>query len=776
MNTMKQSKSDYGYFTDTFDFKLIDPHTPRPWWHLMSNEEYFLYLNQFGSGYSCYKNRLGNLVTKSIEPDRNDSGRFFYIRDKSSREFFSPTVFPCQNGLKNYSGYECIYSPGYLTWNVRYKNIQSSIKTLVCIDKNVELYLLTLENNEKKRAELDCFLLLEWDFSGASREDGGAINTHFDKSLNTHIANLNVPPEYRFSQTGFITSTETIADFDSRYLAFIGSMGTISRPDAVVNGKCSNSGEPLIGTTCGAVRVSLVLEPSECRQLMFAVGISENTEKLKNLIPEFHKKEKFSTELEKVNSYWKNIFAMQKIQAPSEVLTNFCDSWLKYQVVQNARWTRWGAEKGYRDVLQDAAGMRFLDISKSKNMIIDAVKRQKCDGNAPRQWSNVPWRKWDWDDYRDSCIWQVYAIDCYLRETGDLEFLEDKLPFCDDKNSATVWDHINRAADFLYNNRGSHGLCLIGKGDWLDSLNRTGLKGKGESVWLSQLFAWSLKRMVDIALASGKSSYIDKFEWQYASIYDALNQHGWDGNWYLRGYTDDGQPVGSHRCTGGGKIFLNPQTWAVISGTAPDDRINLSLKAIEEHLQIKWGTLLYSPRYLKYDENIGRLSIGASEADTVYIHAVTFQILAELMLGNSEKALNLINCIVPAVRHLPASQSGAEPFCCVNALAGNGWSRPGWSYTGWWTATVDWLLKIMVEWIYGARAEYGGLRIDPHLPLSWDNASIIRSLRNSTYTIDVSRSNDVQKNPIVIVDGKKINSTLIPYYSDGKQHSVTVNV
>lgn len=768
-----QNKSEYGYFTKTFEFKLTDPRTPRPWSHLMSNDNYLLTMSQLGSGYSCYKSRYGNLVTKNVEPDRADAGRFFYIRDKDSGDFFSPMIFPCQIGLENYSDYECIYGPGSLTWNILYKEIQSQLKTLVCIDENVELYLLTLENNEKKRVELDCFLFLEWDFGGAPTEGGGSINTCFDESLNAHVANLNIPPQYRFHQTGFITSTEPVVDFDSRYLAFVGPMGTISSPIAVINGKCSNSGEPIIGTTCGAVRVSVSLDPSESRQVMFAVGIASDVDKLHDLIPRFHKNETFDTEFDKVNSFWRNILTKQNFQGPSGMLTGFSNTWLKYQVVQNARWTRWGSDKGYRDVLNDAAGLRLLNVPQAKSMILDALRHQRSDGHAPRQWSNVPWRQCDWRDYRDSCLWLIYAIEAYLRESGDLDFLDEKLCFCDEKNCEPVWEHMNRALDFLYSHRGKHGLCLMGQGDWLDSLNQAGIKGKGESVWLSQLLAWSFKTMGEIAVVSNRADYKDKYEYQYNSMYEAINEHGWDGNWYLKGYTDNGEPIGSCRCNDGGKIFLNPQSWAVISGTAPADRVKLSFNAVEKHLHTEWGPLLYSPRYSRYDKNIGRLSIGSSEVDAVYVHAVTFKILAELMLGNSEKAWSLIEDIVPAIRRLPASQSSAEPFCCVNAFAGEGWSWPGWSYVGWWSATGGWLLQLMVEWVYGARADFNGLKIDPCFPQAFNNAKMIRNFRGASYDIEFKRIKDKHHQKIQIeADGKVITSGLLPIYAEGTSHSI----
>jgi len=764
---------EYGRFLDDFTFELTNPDTPRPWPNLLSNEEYLLSITQLGSGYSCYKSIGGNQVTPNSGFDTTNVGRFFYIRNSDSGTIFSPMVYPAHGNLSEYSNYSCVYAPGSMTWRLSYANINSRLQTLVCPDENTELYLLELTNATDENQTFDCFLYLDWEFGGAPRELGSAINASFDKTLNAQVSDLNIPPQYRFHQTGFITASIPILDYDCRRLAFLGSLGTISKPIAVAKGQCSNSGGPVIGTTCGAVRVRLEIAPGQTQKVMFAVGVVEDASKLGSIVCKYHNPAVFQKNLDKVNEIWSAVFAKQHICEPADTLARFCDTWLKYQVIQKARWGNWAFGKGYRDILQGTFGTRLLDTSRAGEMISQAVACQKHDGHAPRQWSIVPWRKCDWRDYRDSCLWLVYAIDGYLRETGDFEFLDKQLGFVDSDKTCNVWGHMNLAIDYSLTQRGSHGLCLIGQGDWLDSLNQVGIEGKGESVWLSEALCWALLKMIELADATNRTDRLCEYKKRYDELSTAINTTGWDGNWYLRGYNDDGEPIGSADCPDGGKIFLNPQSWAVISGIASPQRIKSAFAAVDEHLATQVGPLLYTPRYSKYDPKIGRITIGASEADAVYVHAVAFKILADFMLGHADAAYETIQQIVPAVRRLPAGQTGAEPFCCVNAYAGAGWSWPGWSYTGWWTSTCDWLLMLTTEYLFGLRSEYNGLKVDPCLPSNWRRARFRRHFRNAFYDVTITKPAGISRGQVSLeLDGSRIDGDTLPVLADAKDHKV----
>jgi cellobiose phosphorylase len=772
--SLEIGRNEYGYFDQDWNYRLENPATPRPWMHLLSNKEYLLSISQLGTGYSCFINRNGNQVTRNQDFDDRHAGRFFYIRLPGG-EFFCPTVYPSHSGLEKYSNYCCKYHPGSLSWDTTFQAVRSQLSVIVSLAENVELYRLRLENLSSLSHQLDCFLALEWEFGGAPPEFGAVIRTQFNQDINALIADLATAPENRFHQTGFITCSEHLADYDSRYLAFLGPLGTITAPAAVVKGKCSNSGCPILGSTCGAVRVSVEIEAGKSKEILSAVGVARDIDSAKQIIPRLHDTELFEKESAAVDAHWRGIYGSQVMDTPHNSIQKFSSTWLKYQVVQNARWNRWAVDKGYRDILQDSAAMRLLAPAETKSMIRSALKNQKSDGHAPRQWSTVPWASHNWKDYRDSCFWLVYAVDAYLRETGDTDFLDERIGFIDKHVQRPVWEHLTLAMEYLFKHRGAHGLCLMGQGDWLDSLNRAGLQGRGESVWLTQALAWALKRIVEIARASGRSGERPAFEKMYDSLFNALNDGGWDGRWYLMGYTDDGEKIGSASSPYGGNLFLNPQSWAVLSETATKDRAALCFEAVEENLSTGYGYMLYGPRYTKYCSNIGRLSIGSSETDSVYVHAVTFKIMADCMLRNADRAWQTIVDIVPASGRLPASQSGAEPFCCVNAFAGRNWSRPGWSYVGWWTGTASWLFQIMLERIYGARADYNGLTIDPLLPSEFKEASITRQFRGSTYRINYDRLGQGSASHILL-DGKPLKGHTITAFNDGKTHTVRCGI
>ena len=774
MNNSAEQKH-FGQFSDDgLTFELNTPNTARPWHHCISNENYLLWLKHTGSGESFYRSPVGNQVT-SPPGLTNNVGRFFYVRQKDTGKFFSPMVYPVHSNLSEYSKYQCSFTPGGMSWTVKWKNISSELSLLLCHEKDVELYLLKLSNDSNVSETVDCFFNLQWDFGGAPRKWGGIVDTYFEKETNAQIANLRIPQEYRLHQTGFITSNLPILDFDCDQLRFLGTLGNISRPEAVIQGECFNTigpknGEPI----CGSMRVQVELPPNKEKYILFAVGIAKDLDELKHIIPKYQKPEVFKQNKIKIQRLWQNYLSKQKICEPWNTATKFFDTWLKYQVVQNFRWGRWGHYRGFRDVLQDTAGMRLLDSGTARNRILEVFRYQQSNGNAMRQWSVVHWKDHDWSDYHDNCFWLIYAIEAYLRETGDFDILGTLCPFIDDEKEATVWEHLKRVIEFLWQNRGGHGLCLLADGDWLDSLNRAGLKGKGESVWLSQALCWALLKMSLIAEKTGCHSVSEKYQAYYGELKKAINSSGWDGNWYLRAYDDNGNVIGSSKNVDGPRIFLNCQSWAVIAQIADANQVKRAFESVEKLLVNQAGYLCYGPAtYNEYDPNIGRISIGSSETDSVYVHAVTFKILADLMCGNADRAYETIEKITPAVRKLPAGVSGAEPFCYVNSFAGNGWPKPGWNTAGWFTGAATWMLQIIIEWFFGARAEYEGLKISPCLPSTWGKARLIRHIRNTSYDITITKPIGICTGKVELeLDGKKVKGDILPYLSDDKCHSV----
>ncbi|MFH1615128.1 MAG: hypothetical protein ABIG61_08615 [Planctomycetota bacterium] len=769
---------NYGQFVENgFAFELTNPDTPRQWYHCLSNQQYRLNITHLGSGHSFYRSQVGNQVTR-CPGLTNDVGRFFYLRDRHSQEVFSPMIYPVHSSPAKYDDYKCLFKPGSMTWQAAYNHIGTKLKLIVCLDEDIELYHLKLTNYKDCPRTIDCFFYLEWEFSGAPTELGFQTDAYFDTQLNAHIANVRLPDQYRFNQTGFITASVPIIDFDCRRSSFLGTIGTISQPAAVSRGMCSNSPGPRLGEiTCGAVRICIELPPKTEKNILFAVGVSQNIAAVHQVATRYQDLDVFEKNVKEIELYWRNYFKRQQMPHPSENLIRFADNWLKYQVTQNSHIGRWGCYRGYRDTLQDAAGLRLLDTGQTKKMLTEAFKHQRFDGHAPRQWAIVPWHEHDWRDYRDSCFWLVYAVEAYLRETGDMGFLNYPSPFIDDAKALPVWEHLARAIDFLWKQRGVHGFCLLGQGDWLDSLNRAGIKGRGESVWLTQAFCWALLKMKELAEKTNQSQLATLYQQYYQELCTAINTHGWDEKWYLMGYDDIGRPIGSAKDYDGSRIFLNTQSWAVIAKVADEQRTKSAFDAVEKYLANPAGYLCFTPAYKKFDPNIGRISIGSTETDAVYSHAVAFKIMADIIRKDADTAYETAKKITPASGIIPTETTGAEPFCCVNSFAGPGWPKPGWNSVGWFTGTAAWLLQIVVEGFFGMRAEYDGLKIEPCLPSYWENARIIRHIRNTSYDVNITKTKGISTGKVELkLDGKQIDGNTLPYLADGKLHTVKCTI
>jgi len=760
----------YGSFCESDGtYILTNPHTPRSWQHALSNDDYLLVLSQWAGGYSVYESILTNTVTKKPWPPSDETGRFFYIRDADTGECWSPTIWPVHNSLEGKEEYKCTYGHGTLSWDLLSNALRSKLMAMVALDDCVELYTLELENLSHADRQIDVFSYLEWEFSGAPIELGAAMQVHFDKSLNCQISELLLPPQYRAKQTGFLACDQKILSYDGWRDAFLGRPGTATYPAAVEKGICSNSANQILGHSCGAIQTRVKIPAGSKTKLCFAVGVVNEKNEIPALVERYLDAQSIDRELERIRSLWQEKLSGLEFSTPDGSMDHFNNTWLKYQLVQNVRWVRWGADKGFRDGLSDSAGLRLIESERPQETILTAAGKQRSDGHAPRQWTVTPWAKDNWQDYRDSCFWLVYALEKYLKETGNFDFLETKVPFCDSTEAFSLFEHADRSMEFLWQNRGEHGLCLIGQGDWLDSLNAAGEGGKGESVMLSQAACYALGEMSQIAERIGEGDKSETYQQRRRVLADAINTHAWDGSWYLQAYNDLGDPIGSHTCSKGGKIFLMPQSWAVLSGVADSNRAKEAMSSTEKMLSSQYGYLVFSPMYQNYDPNIGRLCLWPSEAVSAYCHSTLFKVIADCMLGEGDRAWNTLRAITPASGEIDLSKTGSEPFCLTNCFAGPDWSYPGWSYTGWWTGTASWMLQAVAEWIFGVRADYQGLVIDPCLPKAWTNVTIKRPFRGCLYDVTIMKSSGVCKGEVKLkINNEPVEGNRIPPRNESK--------
>jgi cellobiose phosphorylase len=373
----------------------------------------------------------------------------------------------------------------------------------------------------------------------------------------------------------------------------------------------------------------------------------------------------------------------------------------------------------------------------------------------------------------DDLLWLAFVAASYVRETGDLSVLEDASPFLDAPAPAPLSDHVLRAFHRVFARTSARGIPLIGAGDWNDGLSAMGLLNRGESFWLAEFLAGLLADWSEIFSRTARPDLAAEFGGRRGDLIEAINRYGWDGDWYLRGTTDGGRPLGT-AADRVARIFLNAQTWAILNDVAPPERAARCLASIREHLVTEAGALLLAPAFDAPVSDIGyitRYAPGLRENGGVYTHAATWAIAAAAKAKDAELAGRLLTAINPALKD--PDRYWAEPYVLPGNVDGPDsphHGRAGWT---WYTGSAGWLHRVVGEWILGVRPEWDGLRIDPCLPPDWSGARMVRPWRGASWEIVIERA----ARPALEVDGARLSENRIPVpESPGGRHAVRVGV
>jgi cellobiose phosphorylase len=375
----------------------------------------------------------------------------------------------------------------------------------------------------------------------------------------------------------------------------------------------------------------------------------------------------------------------------------------------------------------------------------------------------------------DDLLWLAFVTASYIRETGDFGVLDDKTPFIDEESPQPLHEHVRRAITRVFRRTSARGLPYIGTGDWNDGLSAAGRAESGESVWLGHFLAGILADWAEIHTRVGDAATADAYRARRATLVEALNTHGWDGQWYLRATLDSGRLLGS-ASSARGKIFLNAQTWAVLHDVASPKRAAQCMAAVREHLVSDAGALLLAPAFDAPDPDIGyitRYAPGLRENGGVYTHAATWAIAAAGKMHDAELVERLLNAINPTNKD--PERYWAEPYVLPGNVDGPEspyYGRGGWT---WYTGSAAWLQRVICEWVLGVRPTWAGLMIDPCLPPAWREAEMIRPWRGNRYDIRIQRRDDAADRPTIELDGQTLSDNVIPPPSaTGEKHPVTV--
>jgi cellobiose phosphorylase len=763
----------YGYFSDDGkEFIITTPKTPRPWVNVISNGDYGLVISQTGSGYSWKTHAQLNRITR-WEQDliRDNWGKYIYLRDNLTGKFWSASFKPV---CKTPEHYICKHGFGYTTIESLNEDILSKLTVFVPFDESVEIWKLNLINTSKTKKYIGVFTYLEWCLGVAPdwhREfHKSFIETNFNEDLNAIFAEKrlwDIPSDRGHWNTSwkyvaFHSVNLPVASFDCDKESFIGMYNDIENPIAITTGKCGNK----FGNSYDAIaslNVNVEIDPGDEEVLIFTLGATDDVEKAKEIIKKYKLLCEVDKSLEEVKTKWDEILKPLQVETPDASLNVMINNWLKYQTISCRLWGRSayyqiGGAYGFRDQLQDSLLFLYLNPEETKKEIILHAKHQFKDGRVYHWWHPIT-EVGLLNEISDNRLWLPFVLIKYIEETNDFSILDEKVPFVDDENPATIYEHCVKAIDFSLKKFSERGLPLIGGGDWNDGLNAVGLDGKGESIWLGHFLYKILTDFSYIAENIKDAERANYYKNRATTLKDSINKYGWDGKWYLRATKDNGEKIGSSE-NEEGKIFLNAQTWAVISGVADLNRANEVMSAVENYLECEIGPLLLYPAYKKPDKFIGyltRYAPGARENGGLYTHAGTWSIIAFAILKNADAVYRIFKKINPANPEKNIDVYCAEPYVTPGNVEGPKsplFGRAGWT---WYTGSSAWLLRAVVDYILGVRATFKGLYVDPCIPSSWQSFKIKRTFRGAIYDIEILNPNGKNYGVSeVFVNGEKL--------------------
>jgi len=740
--------SSFGHFSnDNLEYIITEPFAPpRAQVNFLWNDTLISGLNQFGGGDGVFNNQtlMYNHPKGRVRLIR-DGRRYFYFRDKDSGKIWSSGLFPVRPPEAKLTTHVGL---GYSTFITEYDGITSEATVFLAPDEPVEIWEFTLSNKRPTAANLWLAPYVEWLIGGYATFSSAYsyLRSAYNPALK-EVSSYNTSDERPHDRyNAFVATDGEVSQWCGGRREFFGPFGTPSAPESLVQGKMSNR-EAWCEELAGSLAIEVGLKPGETKKVTILLGSFNSEEEKARLIAKVLPESYRNAARQKLRDEKKAMLEKVWIETPDPAINRLVNIWAKQQVQLCVEFGRDGA-RGFRDTLQDAWGILPFNSSLARAKIIETLRHQAKDGHAIRGWLPIQPHH-----YSDGPAWIAPTIAAYLKETGDRAFLDEVVPFLDD-GEATVFEHMLRGIRHLSEDLGSHGLVLAHEGDWNDSLNWMGKAGIGESVWTSMALFHSCNVVAEMAREFLNLPELEKEMLERAErIRAAIEKHGWDGDWYLAGWSYFGNPVGS-KSNQEGKVFLNTQTWAALTGIAQGERLEKCWKAVDEILDSPHGSLTLTPHYTARDENVGRVTMllpGMYENGTPYCHGTSFKIVADIVCQRPDKALASWYKVMPDNPKHPSIVSGCEPYAFTNQYLGPGNGRAGESISGWITGTAAWMFRSVLEYFCGIQPGYHGLKINPCLPSGWNHLKVQRVIRGRTYQIEVTRAGSGYN---IQVDGK----------------------
>lgn len=738
----------YGEFRDEGKAYVVTQRkTPRNWYNYLYNDTYNAFVSQVAVGEGLAQDDLGRRVMLI-------NRRMLYLTDHASKAWFSANGLPMTQA---YDEYWCTHGLGWSSIHSRCQDISVDYTMFVPVAGNRETWCVTMTNHRAEAADLSAIAYCATGIDGGYRPQG--YNTDvagFDRASQSAMARGYAAFDSVKTRAVYaVLSTDAeVCGYDTAKNAFIGVYGSENEPEALNDGgKCRNSdcvGEKI----CLALEAKCPLQPGESRTIHFMVSlVDEPADALKvkahlaEGVPE--------AELQAVKMKRLQEIGGVQVHTPDERLNDAFNGFYKYATVMGSRWAR-VRHNGYRDLMSDCECLSSFHPQLAWQRYKRALTYQYASGYAPRTFIDGAIRD---NNFADCAVWITFTGYAIVMESGQLDLLQESVHF-NDGSEASVYEHMKRSVEFLYQFKGQHGLIKIWGGDWNDCMNEAGVEGRGESVWLSIAWCRAARMLTGLAQSMGLAEDAARFEQMRTAMEQLIETYGWDGEYYITALDDNGCKIGSHE-NEEGSLYLNPQLWAVLGEVGSPEHRRQAMASVEK-LETPLGTVVSMPPYTKVDHSIGTMTTkaaGVHENGGVYLHAMCWKLAVDAILQQPEKVARDIAQILPWDQTF--APTVGEPYILYNSYFGE---QTGYRYASpgqsWRTASTAWFVKAMLLYVFGLQPELAGLRIRPCLPPAWKECSVTKQFRGCTYHIHYHRTEGSGQEPVVMVDGKRVDGVL----------------
>ncbi len=788
---------NYGYFDPlNREYVITRPDTPAPWVNYLGSPEYGAIISNNAGGYSFAKSGANGRILRYIFNSFDQPGRYLYLRDNDSADYWSASWQPVGKSL-DLCRYECRHGMGYTVMTADYSGIRSEAAYYVPLGKSYEVWTLSVSNHSERARDLTLTGYAE--FTNHSNYEQDQVNlqyslfitkTLFEKNriIQQIHGNLDALPEdgqvdsKNVTERFFGLAGAKVASYCGEKEHFLGKYHGYGNPLGVISGSLGNV-DSYNENSCGALSCQVTLAPGETKTILFALG-PDGSEAAASILDSYaDPAAQTKKELQELKSFWYEKLDHLKVCTPSPEFDTMLNTWNAYNCFMTFIWSRAASfiycglrnGYGYRDTVQDIQGIIHLapEMAAEKLRFMLSAQVSRGGGLPLVKFTHCPGQEDTPDDasyrqetghpaYRaDDALWLFPTVWKYISETGNLDFLDEIIPFAD-KEEDTVYGHLQRAIQFSLDHLGPHGMPAGLYADWNDCLR---LGANGESSFVAMQFYYALDILKRFAEYKKDADYVKYLEEKLAEAGTIIQTLCWDQDRFIRGYTERGERIGAP-ADPEASLWLNPQSWAVISGLASPGQADAVLENVYKNLNTDYGALLMDPPYHAHAFD-GALAViynqGTKENAGIFSQSQGWLILAEALRGHGERAFTYFMENAPAAQNDRAEIRRLEPYCYGQFTEGRASEHPGRSHVHWLTGTASTVMVGCVEGILGLRPDPEGIRIAPSIPKGWEHLEIEKDFRGKHLHIRIEnpdgRESGFQK---LILNGRELDSSYVP--------------